>query len=558
MNPETHPRLCAGLVILPTVGGLLIEGGPRRQVLTGGAASSVLPMMLPLLDGEHTLPQLAAALDLPAGHVRRAVSLLDQCDLLEDGPARQPLAGPDTAASLSRHVNVTKVWRDSGALGAALAESAVLLIAPPRLARLVRDDLRAAGVGQVECVSRPESVGLPDVRAIASAVRGIAVLMEELGDAAPPGYVEGICRDQGVAMLRCAVRGDRVEIGPLFYHDYTACYPCFRRGYEALAEYSPVREPPSGPETGTEWLGAGLVIAEILALLGQVTAMRSFRMLTVTSVPGLDSSRFVVVPDADCPVCGSGDIVADGSAGLADAYEWLVQTPPPGLWPRTEVVPRPGMEDLQTQRPDFPTSPSRPLPAPAVISPPAGAMGFGLAPAANQGAIDEATIAGILLRVAGQRDPERSRRWAPTGGNLASVEAYLVAEPSIFPDLPGSIYRYDDIGHRLTAIRRSTISLAECLAGTGLTTPPVRLAIVLVVGVRRISQKYDVFAYRLAHLDAGCATAQLAAVCRGYGLTVSFAAAWDERLADLLELYPGGEIITSVAGIVEPEGQPCP
>lgn len=554
MSAGPYPLLCAGLVILPTADGLLVEGGPRRQVFNGAAAASVLPRLLPLLDGQHTLPQLAAMLDLPGGQVSQAVSLLDQCDLLEEGPAGQPAAGPDAAASLSRHLNVTKVWRNSGALGAALADSTVLLIAPPRFAAQIRDDLHGAGIGHVGCRPRPE-MAEPDVGSVASASRGVVVVMDQPEDAGRAEALERACRADGVALLRCAVRGDRVEIGPLFFGDYTACYSCFRRGYDSQPGNRPggqLDPPSSGLDPGPGQLAAGLVTAEILALLGQVTAIRSFRTLTVTSVPGLESDRFVVVPDAACPECGLGDAAPDGSAELADAYEWLIQGPPPELWPPTGFVAWPGTEILQIQRPDFPASPARPLPPPAPIPTSGDVRGAG-----PEGAIDEAIIAGILARTAGKRDPEGIRRWAPSGGNLASVEAYLVAEPSTFPDLPGSICRYDDINHRLTAIRRNAVPLAECLAGTGLTTPPVRLAIVLVGGVRRIGQKYDAFAYRLAHLDAGCAAAQLGAVCHGYGLAVSFADTWDDRLADVLELYPGGEIITAVAGLHQPEDS-CP
>jgi hypothetical protein len=176
---ESRPRLCDGLVILPAAGGLLIEGGPRRHLLTGAAAASVVRKMLPLLDGQHTLGRLAAAQDLPAGRVQQAVRLLDQCGLLEEGASLPPGAlspAPDVALSLSRHVNVTRVRRRAGALAAALADSAVLLTAPPAIARPVADDLRAAGVGQVMCSPRLRS---RDMRAFASAQRGMVVMEDD-------------------------------------------------------------------------------------------------------------------------------------------------------------------------------------------------------------------------------------------------------------------------------------------------------------------------------------------------------------------------------------------
>src|SRR3954453_19133580 len=80
-----RPRLCAGLVVIETDRGLLIEGAPERQWLTGDAATTLLPRLLELLDGTLDDAELARALAAPIRHVRSAIALLYARGVLEQG-----------------------------------------------------------------------------------------------------------------------------------------------------------------------------------------------------------------------------------------------------------------------------------------------------------------------------------------------------------------------------------------------------------------------------------------------------------------------------------------
>jgi hypothetical protein len=132
---------------------------------------------------------------------------------------------------------------------------------------------------------------------------------------------------------------------------------------------------------------------------------------------------------------------------------------------------------------------------------------------------------------------------------MASVELYVGCEAG-FDGLPGTLFRYDDIGHRLIAVSRAPAGSFELSAATDLAGLPVETFFVLVAAVDRLSVKYGDFAYRLAALDAGCATTQLTAVCHGYGRSLVFASRWDERLAQVLRMGPDDRFVTAVAGVL--------
>lgn len=207
---------------------------------------------------------------------------------------------------------------------------------------------------------------------------------------------------------------------------------------------------------------------------------------------------------------------------------------------------------LQRLRDSFAYAPRRQLPVHSSSWLPQTAAGSVRGP-------DESVLAAILARTAGFRpatnaaDRTPGSRWAPSGGNMASVAVYFSTEADPFA-LPGTIFRYDDIEHQVLSIRSDRITLARILEGTDLDAEHTDVAIMLVGTVGRLRKKYGDFAWRLTHLDAGCAALQLRLVAADYGLRATFASSWPAELADLLELDPVREMVTAVAGICAEPG----
>nr|WP_250574454.1 hypothetical protein [Nonomuraea sediminis] len=76
---NAYPRLTEGLAFIPVADGYVVEGGQRRQTLTGPLARDVLPVLLPLLDGSRTACELGLPPALVSALVRLGlVRLLDR------------------------------------------------------------------------------------------------------------------------------------------------------------------------------------------------------------------------------------------------------------------------------------------------------------------------------------------------------------------------------------------------------------------------------------------------------------------------------------------------
>jgi hypothetical protein len=536
-----RPRLRRGLVAAPMRDGLLIEGGPSRQLLTG-AASSLLPRLLPLLDGQRTVEEISTELSRDRLQFDQVLRFLSQRALLEwvrpGGPPS--FAAAHVGTYMSRTLCVTEGHQSADDCAGELASATVLLAAPPALAEPIAADLSETGIGTVTLI---ESARVTDALSGTTGCRIVAVF----DDQAQPQALEEIawaCRERGLPVLRFGGTASTAEIGPIFYGLDTACVSCFRRGQVTIREDW---HEPASDDVGR--MLPGLVTAAALAMvLGQGPAVPPRRLLRI-NLPSMLTDSYDVIPDLECGHCVGGTPPSDVIARELLAYEWRTGKWPAFLTPGKALSPaeKQRLTALQRERDGLPSSPHHRLPDQIDVPAPDAV--------AYPRCLDEPVLAGILARVAGFRPatvppgttPPDSR-WMPTGGNLASVTSYLIAESDPF-GLPGTIFRYDDIGHQVASVHADHVPVAQILAGTGLEAANTGHVIVLTAALRRLRKKYHGFTWRLVHLDAGCAAMQLRTVAGGYGMRVTFAATWPAQLGQMLELDPRREIVTAVAAI---------
>jgi len=556
-----YVRLCPGQAVVADDHGVIVDGGPRRRHLTGGAVGQLVTKLIPLLDGRRTVGEIADSAGRPE-EVKRAISLLRLADLIEysDSPfaAHHGLAREYAAAFLARTVHGTGAYRNSAELLTALAGSSVLVLAGAPVGQALSADLRDCGIGRVI------AVGMSDCAAAAAAIGGIAgsprplvAAVEDDTTAPAVTHAEAMCRRYDVPLLRAGRRGTVIELGPLFHPGQTACLACFRRG---RTDFLGART--TEPHNDTASLGrleqaadqalAAMLAEEVLAMLGAVRIPRTVRTVVMSSLTDGTEQRLLVLPYPECTVCGllfPSSTPADDAA----AYEWDLQITPPWLvppGPATALL-QPHILSLATSRPRFPPGPSYALPDVAQTESCAAAG----PPPSPPARLDLPVLAGIVARVAGRRQPGHPTdlsRWAPSAGNLASAFLYVAASGAGLGSIAGSLLRYDDMAHRLATVRAQPVSPEKLLAGTGLSAEEQCAVVVFVADIARISQKYR-NSYRLAHLDAGVAATQLAVVAGKMGLRVRFASAWDCQLADVLELRTGEETVTALA-LITPGG----
>jgi hypothetical protein len=551
-NPARLPRMRHGLVSAELDDGMLIEGGPSRQFLTGAAASSLLPRLLPLLDGRHRPAEIRAALSLDAAQLDQALRLLGSRALIEWVPpdAGTGFASEQVATYLSRTIGLADGRTCVHDVADELALATVLIVAPPAVARPVLSDLSETGVANVVMLAAADvptaSAGLPG--------RCIAAVYDDPADEHVLEEVVAASRVRDLPVLRFSAATGSVEIGPFFLGPDTACVDCFRQGYESAgdgpAPLGPSLDTPARaliaddgmPDDGMTEALAGLVAATLLTILmSQDPAVPPRRLLRIT-LPDKARQAYDVVPDAECAICAGGTPPRDAESRDVLAYEWRMgKVPSPlasaGILSSSE---RDRLIALQRERDSLPSSPRHRLPDRDRIP--------ALDAAGTAHRIGEPALAAILSRVAGFRPDTANSRWAPSGGNLASPTVYLITGSDLF-GLPGTVVRYDDIEHQVVSVHADRVELGGILTGTGLDPARTELVLVLVGAVGRLRKKYYDFAWRLAHLDAGCAALQLCVVAAEYGLRTTFASAWPAALPEALEIDPNREVVMAMAGI---------
>lgn len=513
--PE-RPCLVPGLVQVLLPDGLAFLGtGHRHSALRGRTAISLIPRLLASLDGTRTVAELAAMhADVAESTISACVSLLYVSGLLQDGPAGTDveLIPSEVAGYLGRNLDTTRVNRNLDEACERLAQTRVLIAGPEPLAVLLGAELAVAGVD----THGWDSEGL---------VAGDFVVAVDNGDVEAMAALDEACRRAGIAWLRTAAGGHTVEVGPMFDARHTCCYRCFAEG----------RPTPSG-EPSPAW--AALAATEVVHLLARVGQTPS-----TTGCLVFDLERWTQVPDGayarpGCPRCVPGDR-ADGPV-LAHMYEQSVTFPP-----REWLNPKDHQSHYRPANGSLMLYNKHYLGAPRIeLDDDLGTRG-----------LNRTSLAGLLLRTTGLRDDEygQVKRWAPTGGNLGSPQAYVLALD--VDGLAPGWYCYQRGDHSLARVRALSTpdgQVEKVWPAFGRGRPDA--LVVLTGALDVVAAKYYDFAYRVIGLDAGVALAQLTALADEAGLGVRFADRWDDAaIGTALHLDADIEPVTAVVALTREE-----
>ncbi len=417
MTRLDHPATAAGLAVVSTGDGLLVEGGRTRRLFTGAAAHELLPVLLPLLDGRTSLAAVAEATALPVAQLAQAVALLHRSGLLHDGPV-------DRADPAEAFLSRTLAAGGSGqpaTVRARLAAAAVTVLAPDPLGDLIAADLAQSGVGTVTREAGGTAaltVATDDMLAGASAV--------------------------GVPLLRLGQDGDGVELGPLLAGPDTGCLDCLRREQRPSLPAG-AQGTADGMDTGAAQLLSALATAEVISFLTGLSTPVTVRRVHRIGTTDLRRSVYEVTPAAGCQTCAmTGD-------GLIGRLEWLNRRVPGQAQDARSV---PTTADL-----DLATSPRIPLSeAPSWL--------HALLPAATARPYADT----YLLGVAGL--PHPVYRWSPTVQTLIATRGDLDACPPVagLPGTAAAVLVYVAATARLTpafaeqSLRRAFLATGRALA----------------------------------------------------------------------------------------------
>lgn len=467
---ERRPRLARGLAVVRRPDGLVVEGAHKRQVFTGAAATGLLPRLFARLDGEHDIAALAGATGVRPPVIVRALRLLDRGGLVEwtrpDRP--HPALDPATDAYLSRSLSLTKRHDEVRAVAESLAKARVTVVGAGPIAEAVCSCLRESGVtGAVRASDVP------------AGPQQLVVVCEQ--DPAEFTARAAELWRLGTPVLRFAGDGDRLELGPFLHPGWTSCPDCWSSADAGAMDGAL-------PADAVE-LAAGLVCAEVLALLGMVTAPVTMSRVVRLTLAEPREEVLVLSPEPDCARCSPG--VSEADALVAARYERAVAWSPWAARPGGASGPA---SRIQSQ---YEASPKLPL----------------------------------------DQVPEylRSLLTAPTATD--EVDVYLLGAPD--PARP--VHLYDPDSGQLVATRASSGPVP-----LGLPGKPVAALVLVATPVRRYADR-GAESLRLAQLRAGVALAQLQQAAVGCRLRVTTRC--DPALSELLELRTDQEVPAIVVGV---------
>ncbi|MFE7295113.1 nitroreductase family protein [Streptomyces sp. NPDC057579] len=538
----TRPALCRGLVMLPIDGGLLVEGSPTRQILRGQATRDLLPKLLPFLDGKHEQDKIAELAGVPSEHVAQVIALLYTCGLLEEGDlsGENPADSTETGSTAtqaarywSRSLDSTRVNRNTAEVLARLREARVVITGDAELGGLVSHLLLDAGMTHTRQAASslfdgapPTEVPAPDL-VIASTENSSTGLHD----------IASWCAEHGVPLIPVRLQDGILDVGPYVDTRFTVSFADAER--QRVTTPAPAERPCMPNLAVQRALAASLVANQVTAVVGRVGSAPILRGLLRANLVDWNQTIHVIaqVPQKT----DTRSALTAAGVPIALAFEASVAFPPRKLLnPRDHQAHyKPGNLALQHDSKRWPSA--RTLDLPREGSLPHTPLGVDTPePVAH---VDLEQLASVLLRGAGLRDdPEPSvqvQRWSPTGGNLGSVQLHVIARD--VARLEDGTWGYASHSHRLARLSANTD------VGTRHTEQQAPVAIVLTGALARVATKYSGFAWRVVHLDAGVAIAQMSHVARSLGLTAQPLDRWNDlHLANVLDLDLDTEPITGV------------
>lgn len=568
--PE-RPRFLSETVSVPLHDGLLIEGTDEQQVLRGPAVKNLLPRLIPLLDGTRSMDQVAACLpQLPSRAIHNATALLYTRGVLEDSAA-DPDTGVDsfeqeTLAFFRRYVDATRVNRSGAEACHRLKDSETNVYAVGRhaeqLSHFLNRAILEAGIGSSRTICSYADLRHATDTPRSPAKRLLVVLIEGEEDANELAQLDGECATLGIPWVRAAIDPKRgiAEVGPYFERGETACYRCFaaNRRNEQAAEsdyFADAVEIFLHARTCVD-----LLASEAIYILSRIGPMAARGMVTRYDLSTWNSRQLRIHRQAACPVCRGGAITPhparDAAAvSMVLSYEDAVAFPSRHLLdPKTHQMHyRAANIELANRGKRYPSAERIPLPAAGGLPEADGdSLTHLMMPGKPTQRLTLPRLANLLRLTAGlDRDStqtkNKTRRWAPTGGNLGSVELYVAARE--IDGLQRAIYFYQPQEHLLARISSAmqASEMEELIRQVTPRSAPADAVLFFAAAHHRLAQKYGAFAYRLTQLDAGVAQVQVRTVASGLGLSAAVVTNWrDEAVMDALDLVPFSEIITGV------------
>lgn len=542
---------------------LVVLGPPEPQVLRGRAVSTLLPRLLPLLDGRCSLAEIEERIPgFKPGAVRDAVTLLFVKGLLEEAdveatPEERERFKPQDAwlRFASRCLDLTRVHSNRLDVLRSLASSRVALISYDAAPSSWQEEVVRLGIGSV--VAPPSTIA-QDPEALASwlgdSAFDLAVVLVD-GAGAGPLIANRAALDSHTPCLFVHCGPAALGFGPLVLADQTPCLRCAElQGLLPLEEVGQLNPPERPLAEDLLRQRVSLEVFHFLSRLGEISSTQVIRRLSPDLAFRMEPCH-LLASCAECSPFGSVPPARDFAVGpghrdnFALVYHWNTSEKPWASVPKgfQQHFAESNLEASAAGHKDYLNRTRIALTPPGLhqlpesFAAPYGSVdGRPAQPA--QGGSPWVALVGLLYLAAGRLKVEGAvllghaltLRPTPSGGGMASQNLYLFS--STIAECPQGLCYFHPNGH-LVVVRPGDLgpALDACLPNSGSEGPYAR--IVVTVSLGRLALKYGAKAYRYALFDAGVMIEALEVLGRSVGFEVESTTEFaDSLLVELLDL----------------------
>lgn len=275
----------------------------------GRAAVVLFPMLLPLLDGRHTVEQITDALGSAGSAVPKAIALLASQGLLMEGPAVSVSVSRTVREAVHFVAATQRLTRPLNDDAAALEALRVAVVGASRTAALIVAELRS-----LDAYAQPLAWDASDAQVQTHDLIIVAPSPAELP--LMTAWNERAIQAGTTWLQVLPYDGKFASVGPLYVPGETCCYACFCHRRASVLEYpsefwqmqqTPAPYPTIGP------------VEMIVAGLASMTAIR-WHLRNDEALPGafvalqfngeMSTSTHVVYRVPRCKMCSAVERVA--------------------------------------------------------------------------------------------------------------------------------------------------------------------------------------------------------------------------------------------------------
>lgn len=516
-KPRLIPELLS--ITLPA-DGLLFSGGERIEVLRGRSVTTILPLVLPLLDGSNTIDTLFKRLPgISPKNIHNVVSLLFSRGLIEDARdmlQTDSLKDSQTDRYLGRFIDVTRCNGNREEARTRLSRETLAICGNSALVEDLVYQLQTSGLHVVHLTGN-------SLTQEGKFSLSVVVSDGTEGDTLP---LAKTMAGKSPRTLLIRLGRNEVQISPLIGSPSTCCLECF---------FSNFLQPEGSAD---RWYGTylmGIAAQQIVNSLAQISPNRSqreFKRFRIDHHREISQDFLVAVRSPGCIGCGlqTAALLPQHELRLAWLYHSATSLPSQALLSPKDHQSHYKAENLelaQEKKHSFGNVQRLELPTPLALATD-WFEDFSKEPAATEAALTMRQLSTLLWSGAGERDEHgKMRRVAPTGGNLGSVDLWVICVG--MEGLSSAIYRY----HAST----NGLELVHVLASTEIEDTSRGCLIIGTGNVSKCATKYADFAFRLCQYDAGVSIANIYAAARSLEIPLTeFTALDDSEIRSLLQI----------------------